>query len=401
MIRPPDNRTTSSAHVHPVSPHPPLVHEDLADDGIALALSGGGFRAMLYHLGALWRLNELGLLGQLARISSVSGGSIVNGRLARAWRDLAFREGVATEFESQVVDPVRRFASRTIDWRAVLTGWFSFRPIANCLADIYDRHLMDGMSLQDLPDDTRGEGPRFTFNSTSLQTGADFRFSREHAGDWRVGRVDRPVLRLAEAVAASSAFPPMLSPLVIDLAPGTVVPGSGKVGFENPAYSTRAVLADGAVYDNLGLECVWRRYRRILVSDASGILGPEPSPSHAWLKLTMRSVDVQGSQVRDLRVRQLLTAFGLPESDEEVWRRGAYWGIHADIGGFGCPGALPCPHARTLELASLPTRLASYPAETQERLINWGYAVSDAALRKWMVPGASPPAAFPYPRYGV
>jgi predicted acylesterase/phospholipase RssA len=44
--------------------------------GAALCLSGGGYRAMLLHLGALRRLNEWGHLQKLARISSVSGGSI-------------------------------------------------------------------------------------------------------------------------------------------------------------------------------------------------------------------------------------------------------------------------------------------------------------------------------------
>ena len=50
--------------------------------GIGLAFSGGGFRATLFHLGSLWRLNELGYLPKLDRISSVSGGSITAGRLA-------------------------------------------------------------------------------------------------------------------------------------------------------------------------------------------------------------------------------------------------------------------------------------------------------------------------------
>ena len=53
-------------------------HDDLdrPEHGIALCLSGGGYRAMLFHLGAIWRLNELGYLQQLKRVSSVSGGSI-------------------------------------------------------------------------------------------------------------------------------------------------------------------------------------------------------------------------------------------------------------------------------------------------------------------------------------
>src|SRR5215210_3805761 len=50
--------------------------------GIALCLSGGGFRAALFHLGAVRRLNELGILSRLDTISSVSGGSIISAHLA-------------------------------------------------------------------------------------------------------------------------------------------------------------------------------------------------------------------------------------------------------------------------------------------------------------------------------
>ena len=52
-----------------------------SEDGVALSLSGGGYRAMVFHVGALYRLNEIGLLGKLARVSSVSGGSITAGLL--------------------------------------------------------------------------------------------------------------------------------------------------------------------------------------------------------------------------------------------------------------------------------------------------------------------------------
>jgi len=54
--------------------------------GIALCLSGGGYRAMIFHLGTLLSLNELGFLKKLARVSSVSGGSITAGVLARHGR---------------------------------------------------------------------------------------------------------------------------------------------------------------------------------------------------------------------------------------------------------------------------------------------------------------------------
>jgi NTE family protein len=75
------------------------THEDAAspvteggteklEPGIALCLSGGGYRAMLFHVGALWRLNELGLLPRLDRVSSVSGGSITAATLGRRWGKL-------------------------------------------------------------------------------------------------------------------------------------------------------------------------------------------------------------------------------------------------------------------------------------------------------------------------
>jgi NTE family protein len=72
--------------------------------GIALSLSGGGYRAVLFHVGALWRLNEWGYLRKLARISAVSGGSITAGVLGHKWRSLTFDTGgSATNFDAQVV----------------------------------------------------------------------------------------------------------------------------------------------------------------------------------------------------------------------------------------------------------------------------------------------------------
>ena len=91
--------------------------------GIALCLSGGGYRAMLFHLGALWRLNELGYLKKLNRISSVSGGSISAAVLGYNWSKLAFDDvGIGQKFVEEVIEPIRKLASRTIDVGAILGG---------------------------------------------------------------------------------------------------------------------------------------------------------------------------------------------------------------------------------------------------------------------------------------
>src|SRR6476619_6040666 len=78
--------------------------------GIALCLSGGGFRATLFHLGAVRRLNEFGMLSRLEVITSVSGGSILNGILATRWARLECGDdGVFTNFKNEIGDTVRRF----------------------------------------------------------------------------------------------------------------------------------------------------------------------------------------------------------------------------------------------------------------------------------------------------
>src|SRR5215510_11327882 len=63
---------------------------------IGLALSGGGFRATLYHLGLVRFLRDAGLLRQVTHITSVSGGSIIAAHLALNW-DLY--NGSVEEFE--------------------------------------------------------------------------------------------------------------------------------------------------------------------------------------------------------------------------------------------------------------------------------------------------------------
>lgn len=96
---------------------------DTPEQGTALCLSGGGFRAMLFHVGALWRLNELGWLPRLKRISSVSGGSITSALLGLRWHALGFgASGTATQFGTQIVEPLRAFAKETVDVWSVVIG---------------------------------------------------------------------------------------------------------------------------------------------------------------------------------------------------------------------------------------------------------------------------------------
>ena len=81
---------------------------------MAFCLSGGGYRAMLFHLGALWRLYETRLLENIQRISSVSGGSITAGVLGQNWHRLSFDPaGQKGEFIPKVVEPIRSRPGKT------------------------------------------------------------------------------------------------------------------------------------------------------------------------------------------------------------------------------------------------------------------------------------------------
>jgi NTE family protein len=350
-------------------------------DGVGLCLSGGGYRAMLFHVGVVWRLHDAGWLERLDRISSVSGGSITAGALALAWPRLA-AEGIEAAF----VAPVRALAGRTVDQSSVIMGALTSDTISERVSKAYREHLFGDATLQDLPDH-----PRFVINATSVQSGALFRFSKPYMADYRVGRVDAPTVALADAVAASSAFPPVLSPFELDVRGATWTDEEGN-DLGQGEYRERLVLADGGVYDNLGLETAWKACHTLLVSDAGGQMKPEPDPDHDWGRHLFRVLGVIDNQVRALRKRECVQAFIAGE------RAGAYWGIRSDIADYGVADALPAPHDATLELAMLSTRLARLDADVQERVINWGYGVCDAALRAHVDSSLPAPAGYPYDR---
>ncbi len=358
--------------------------------GIALCLSGGGYRAMVFHLGALWRLNEGGYLPRLDRVSSVSGGSITAGVLAKNWPTLDFDSaGVGRGFRQGVVDPIRSLAGRTIDVSVILRGVLLPGSIGSRYAKAFERHLFNATTLQELPD-----APRFIFNATNLQSAVLWRFSKPYMRDYRVGEVRNPRIGLATAVAASAAFPPFISPIVVKLDESSFTPGSGS-DLQRPPYTTRVVLTDGGVYDNLGLETAWKRYRTVLISDGGGHVGGAPHPKSDWLRQPLRVLGVIDSQVRALRKRQAIDGF------QTGLRDGAYWGIGTPIADYGLPDAMPCPPDQSLALAQTPTRLKKMDAVLQERLVNWGYAVCDAALRRHVDPSLSRPDGFPYPAASI
>ncbi|MBX7540322.1 patatin-like phospholipase family protein [Qipengyuania sp. GH29] len=334
---------------------------------------------MLYHLGTVIRLHETGLIGRLSRISSVSGGSITAGVLALRWSQINSRE----DLFDHVVDPVRALAGRTIDRPSILRGRFLPGGVARYVAKQYDKHLFKGASLQQIP-----ASPRFVINATNLETGVLWRFSKPYMRDYRVGSIDNPDLPLADAVTASSAFPPFLSPYKLKVSPDAFT--IREPGVPDSFFSDIS-LTDGGVYDNYGLEPIWDRYTNVLVSDGGGSLPLEASPAPGWGRQTYRVLNVIHQQVHSIRSRQVVQAY----NDGDM--QGAFWSIRTPVSRY----PVKMPDAPTDEqgraLAETPTRLKKMSTSLQEQLINFGYASCDASLRSYFDASITPPGKLPYP----
>ncbi|MBN7137333.1 hypothetical protein A7A76_21680 [Lysobacter enzymogenes] len=363
-------------------------------EGRALCLSGGGYRAALFHLGGLLRLHEAGLLAGLSLISSVSGGSIVSAWLACRYLDTRrdAEEGFAAwsdriDFRAAVVEPFRTVAARDLrTWPVLATlpfNWLKPSWRIGLLERGYQRAFGE-RHLDELP-----QSPSFVFCATDLTFGVNWEFSRRRVGDYLAGylRDGARRVRLSCAVAASSSFPPVFGPVRFDADPGDYQRGDYR-GDDGDALRARIELSDGGVYDNLATEPSLRRYREVLVSDAGGPFVFESK--RWWLSRLMRYTQVMGNQAEALRKRLF---FGQAEI-------GSFSGVYWSLTGYRDEGADGYSPALVRDvLGRLRTDLDRFLDVEFEVLVNHGYfAAHDALWRQngWVSEAA--PAVWPYPQ---
>jgi len=352
---------------------------------IALCLSGGGFRAALYSLGAARYLAEAGVLARTAVVTGVSGGSVAAAALTA---------GVATDrsalgrdrFIAVVFEPfVRAVTSRNLRNRA-LARWSWQRVTAQgrarnlVLAEVLGEALYPHAgALADLP--TR---PQLVVTATDLASGRAFRFSQEFIGSFNWGYVSPPAgMPLATAVAASVAAPPVFPPLQF---------ATAELGLEHDPPPVLSIT-DGGVYDNLGIEWFqgWGSATRpaaavaadfLVVVNASGPLRAS-GDRFVGVRALNRCRKVQYAQTQASRVRWLVADL------EAGRRRGAYLGITADPRRYRLPdgsaidpglfdGAMPS--SLVAPLAELRTDLDRFTAEEAGLLAYHGYWSTHARL---------------------
>ncbi len=250
---------------------------------IGLALSGGGSRAIAFHLGCLRALDRLGLLDRVVILSTVSGGSVIGAYFHAHRGDFAsFEANVRALLARGLVAPMRRrlFSALGLKVAAAFTvvGLFAlgtalikaflkivrlitpqrlavhferfelrsplhrFASRTSLLEAALDDALFKKASLTDLP-----AQPHLVINTTELRTGSALRFGTMESGSWRWGKIHRNDATVAHAVAASAAYPLFLPAFDESLT------------FEQDGALTngRVILTDGGIYDNLGLGCLW------------------------------------------------------------------------------------------------------------------------------------------------
>lgn len=288
------------------------MSKDQVPKPLSLAFSGGGIRAMAFHMGLLQRLAEDGALEFVQRVSTVSGGSLLVGLLLA---ESGMRWPSSSDFLKRVYPALRsKLCSQSLQWGA-LRQFRPWRPQhaiyrANLLALALRKEWGITQSLSDVP-----AYPEWSINGTTAENGKRFRFKSNSLGDWDLGYVDDVKdYPLADALAVSAAFPGGFGPLKLDASQFVW----RKRAWDAPVESATVVqlpyralhLYDGGVYDNLGLEPLFdvgklqpKHDVSIIASDAGGTL---KFGFDYWAVNPLRIkrvADIMAEQSRALRVR--------------------------------------------------------------------------------------------------
>ncbi len=316
---------------------------------IGLALSGGGFRASLFHIGVLARLAELDLLRDVEYLSCVSGGSIIGAHYYLEVRNLLHSKADADITRQDYLDIVERLqkdflagVQTNIRVRVLSDFWANAKMIysndysrTNRLGELYEEMLFSRIQpaptatgefiLSDLKvqpkDETAGFSPKdqnwrraakvpiLVLNATPLNTGHNWQFTTTWMGEppaeagseidanYRLRRMyyeDAPAphdkMRLGYAVAASSCVPGLFEPLPL-----------------NGLYKDKAVrLVDGGVHDNQGAAALLEQGCTVLlVSDASGQMDALDEPGKGLLEVPLRANSILQARLRESQYQDI------------------------------------------------------------------------------------------------
>ncbi|MEG2507782.1 MAG: patatin-like phospholipase family protein [Longicatena sp.] len=279
---------------------------------IGLALSGGGMRAAIFHLGVLKYLAQEKLLSKISHISSVSGASIGIGLVyscnGNTWPS-------DTTFICDVLPKVTNFiVKQDIQWTSLLKLLISpyyWDKKVNLLGNVMEQKWKVHGCLQDIP-----SYPLWTINTTAYESGKDFRISAKSMGEMHSNYVMRPNFRLSHAMAASASFPVLIGPYKLK---------TRKYTWYDETHTIVVIprdkilhLWDGGVYDNMGLDPLFSMENEkglepeinyLIVSNASGNIEHKTRQFSFSIENLKRLLDINMDQVASLKSSSVKTVF--------------------------------------------------------------------------------------------
>jgi NTE family protein len=352
--------------------------------GLALCLSGGGFRSTLFHLGALRRLNELGVLSQVDTFSTVSGGSILSALLAAECKKSWPKRGeVMADWDGRITNPIRCFARQDIRTipivkRLLPWNWRRSETQVRALEKRYYKEITQ-LRLDALPD-----APNFMFCSADLSFGVLWVSEKRRIGNYIAGYLEPPPSSwtVARAVAASSCFPPVFDPLRPRLPKEKLKNNITPKPRNYDDLVENIGLTDGGIYDNMGLEAVWKSHETLLVSDGGATFDPEWDRGFKGIFWRLpRYAAVAGKQSSAIRRRWLMSNFILGEI------MGTYWGIGSSTDKYV---DLPSPPVQGYDatlvddyVSEVRTDFDAFTTGEIAVLENHGYSMAEAAIRRY------------------
>lgn len=265
-----------------------------------LCLSGGGFRASLFHVGLVRRLIYLDLFKNVHRINSISGGSFTAGLIMKELTVKPFAD--VYDFDQRIIVPLINFIQSSPRSNIYRVNFLNNNP--HKFAKYIDQQLYKGLAFSDLC-----KFPEWNCYATSLNSAMSWKFSQTAIGDSATG-FSQPshIDKVADGVVASACFPPLFKPFTFNTKGRSFVFKyvDGKLlNSPNPSPPSFVYLTDGGIYDNLGSESVITKKSDFIVSDASGVVVNWGNSRPSKLFRMKRPIDVSMNQNGNLRRRLL------------------------------------------------------------------------------------------------
>ena len=277
---------------------------------IGIALSGGGIRATIFHLGLFKWLAENNLMETVKCISSVSGASLCVGLIYSynflKWpTSKEFRTTVLPSIEKTLLSKDLQFSALS---RLIISPAYWNKKVNIVAKSLESRWGIHG-NLSDLTGNVK-----WYINCTTYETGKRFYFCKEKMGDYKIGYVEKPDIPLSDVMAASAGFPVLIGPYSLQTGNYHWNPGEYSKPEWKPPHGILH-LWDGGVYDNLGLESIYKfdnggtltdGLQFMIVSNASASISFHHRQFNRADQHLKRILDISMDQVTSLRTRTVM-----------------------------------------------------------------------------------------------